>query len=97
MAVAGLASQWHTCLVGCLHCRGACPLNKNVLKLVEQGPNFAPRETKALLEGSSVKTIPPETITELEQLDLIEYAEVLGRNFRALIMARQIPSFFNSA
>jgi len=53
--------------------------------MVEQGPSFTHHETEALLEGRPIEKIPPEIKIKLEQLDLIEYAEILGRNLRALM------------
>ena len=77
--------SWHNCLVGCLHCQRVCPLNNNYRKMVEQGPSFTHHETTALLNGEPIEKIPSETKAKLEQLDLTEYAEFLGRNLRALM------------
>lgn len=77
--------SWHNCLVGCLHCQRVCPINNNFIKMIEQGPSFAHRETEALLDGRPIEKIPPETKTKLDQLNLTEYAEFLGRNLRALM------------
>jgi len=77
--------SWHNCLVGCLHCQRVCPINNNFIRMVEQGPSFTHHETEALLEGRPIEKIPPEIKIKLEQLDLIEYAEILGRNLRALM------------
>ena len=32
--------SWHNCLVGCLSCQKACPVNKDVVQSVKEGPVF---------------------------------------------------------
>ena len=75
---------WHNCLVGCLYCQKACPVNKDVAKTVNDGPIFSEKETAFILQGPPPKEIPQAAIQKLEQLDVIEYLTVLGRNLIAL-------------
>ena len=76
--------SWHNCLVGCLYCQKACPVNKDVKKLVKDGPVFSEQETAFILQNAPPKEIPQAVIQKLEQLDMIEYLPVLGRNLIAL-------------
>jgi epoxyqueuosine reductase len=76
--------SWHNCLVGCLYCQKACPVNKNVPKTVKNGPLFSENETASILSGASKSEEPDTVIEKLKQLDLIEYLPVLGRNLSAL-------------
>ncbi len=75
---------WHNCLVGCLYCQKACPVNKDVKKSVKDGPVFSEQETAFMLQNTPPKKIPQAVIQKLEQLDMIEYLPVLGRNLIAL-------------
>lgn len=76
--------SWHNCLVGCLYCQKACPVNRDVPKLVKDGPVFSEAETITLLQGEVPNEIPPTAIQKLKQMDVIEYLPVLGRNLRVL-------------
>jgi len=75
---------WHNCLVGCLYCQKVCPVNKDVSKSVKDGPVFSEEETAFILQGAPPKEIPQAAVQKLEQLDMIEYLPVLGRNLTAL-------------
>jgi epoxyqueuosine reductase len=76
--------SWHNCLVGCLYCQKVCPVNRDVPKLVKDGPVFSEAETTALLQGKVPNEIPQTAIQKLEQMDVIEYLPVLGRNLMVL-------------
>lgn len=76
--------SWHNCLVGCLYCQKACPVNKDVVKSVKEGPIFSEEETASILKGEPQNKISRQTTQKLDRLDMIEYLPVLGRNLRAL-------------
>jgi epoxyqueuosine reductase len=76
--------SWHNCLVGCLYCQKACPVNKDVVKSVDEGPVFSDVETEFILNGGPQEKVSRQAIQKLEHLDMIEYLPVLGRNLRAL-------------
>jgi epoxyqueuosine reductase len=80
-----LESSWHNCLVGCLACQNACPMNQKIAGWTEDGMTFDEDETDFLLKSSPEATIPEKTIAKLEKLDIMEYADVLGRNLKVLI------------
>jgi epoxyqueuosine reductase len=76
--------SWHNCLVGCLYCQKACPVNKDVFKSVTAGPVFSEEETAGILQGRPQEMAAPNAIKKLETLDIIEYLPVLGRNLSVL-------------
>jgi hypothetical protein len=45
---------------------------------------FSETETAAVLQGNSREMFPPGAVQKLEGLDMIEYANVLGRNLAVL-------------
>ena len=53
--------SWHNCLVGCLHCQKACPVNKNVIQWTEPGPVFTEDETRLILSGMKLEELPHST------------------------------------
>lgn len=83
-----LEPSWHNCLVGCFLCQKACPVDKDFLGIIEEGPTFSQLETNFILQGKPKYKMPKITIDKLESLDIIEYIDVLGRNLRALIENR---------
>jgi epoxyqueuosine reductase len=76
--------SWHNCLVGCLYCQKACPVNKDIPQSVKEGPVFSEAETDFILQGRSQEKKTQDAINKLENLDIIEYLPVLGRNLNAL-------------
>jgi epoxyqueuosine reductase len=77
--------SWHHCLVGCLYCQKVCPVDKDFFKGIEEGPTFSRQETDALLQSKPRPEIPEGTIAKLEELGLIEYLDILGRNLSVLV------------
>jgi hypothetical protein len=65
-------------------CQKVCPVNKPFRKAVVGGPVFSETETTALLHGRFRDQFPPGAVQKLEGLDIIGYANVLGRNLAAL-------------
>jgi len=76
--------SWHNCLVGCLDCQKACPVNKDIFKSITEGPVFSEEETDFIIQNAPLREVPQSTIQKLEHLDMVEYLPVLGRNLRAL-------------
>jgi len=81
---AWIKPAWHNCMVGCLYCQKACPINKDIIKSVTEGPVFSEEETDFILQGQTNKMATQNAVKKLESLDLIEYLPVLGRNLSAL-------------
>ncbi len=82
---AWLNPSWHHCLVGCMVCQKVCPVDKEFRRWVVEGPVFSEAETAAILRGNSRDLLPPGAVQKLEGLDMIEYANVLGRNLGVLV------------
>jgi len=80
-----LDPAWHNCLVGCMFCQKACPMNQKLLNWIEDGALFSEEQTSYLLEDLSKDDIPNTTRDKLEKLGMMEYVNVLGRNLKALI------------
>jgi epoxyqueuosine reductase len=79
-----IKSSWHNCLVGCLYCQRACPVNKDIPISIENGPVFSENETARIIQGSQQDAFPQHAIQKLESLDMIDYLPVLGRNLKVL-------------
>lgn len=65
-------------------CQKICPVDKDFLNMIEEGPTFSHEETASILQGEPIKKIPKETIAKLEELSLAEYLDILGRNLGVL-------------
>ena len=81
---AWLNPSWHHCLVGGMVCQKVCPVDKSFRKWVVDGPSFSAQETDLITQKVNRDKFPRETIQKLDQLDMIEYLGVLGRNLQAL-------------
>jgi len=78
--------SWHHCLVGCMKCQEACPENRAVSKRMEQIGEFDEEETELLLDGGAADgRVSAETWKKLEDMELVEYKDFLGRNLGALL------------
>jgi len=84
-----LAAGWHNCLVGCLRCQTVCPENRSVLERVEEGGRFTEQETKLLLEHLPQTALPSSLVEKLENWGLLELVDILPRNLKALLTARE--------
>ena len=78
----------HNALVGCLYCQRVCPLNKPFVQWIEKKAEFSEEETALLMEGAPQDQLAPATIEKIEELDCLEYINVLGRNLCALLRKR---------
>ena len=84
-----LDPSWHNCLVGCLYCQNACPMNQKFSKRILDGDSFDEYETTLVLESAKQDDIPPKTVAKLETQGLMAYLDVLARNLRAIIDHQQ--------
>jgi epoxyqueuosine reductase len=75
----------HNALVGCLYCQRVCPLNKPFIQWIEKKAEFSEEETRLLMEGAPQDQLAAATIKKIEELDCLEYLNVLGRNLSALL------------
>lgn len=79
----------HHCLVGCLACQRACPVNPK-LRIEDTGVCFSAAETRSLLDcdGSPGRNAESGIRTKLAWLGQPGLEPVLGRNLRALLDKR---------
>lgn len=73
----------HQCLVGCLACQEACPVNSGRLRVEPAPISFTEEETVAIL-GEQANELEPVK-AKLALLGLDGYQAVIGRNLKALI------------
>jgi epoxyqueuosine reductase len=76
--------SWHNCLVGCLYCQKACPVNKDIQISLKEGPIFSEKETALIVQGTSKDEFPQNAIEKMASMDMIGYLRVLGRNLSVL-------------
>jgi len=75
-----MATSWHNCLIGCMHCQRACPLNREFLGWVEEEEEFSEEETALLTGGLSQDKVPAMILKKLERLSLVEDLDKFPRN-----------------
>jgi epoxyqueuosine reductase len=81
----------HGCLVGCLECQRACPVNRQFLGLVQEVGKFTEEETALLLDAVPQEKMPPDLVEKLRRTDLLFQFEILSRNLRAVLSKPAAP------
>jgi epoxyqueuosine reductase len=76
---------WHNCLVGCMHCQLACPENRAVGLVDEQGAEFSEEETGLLLAGTPLAELPLALTRKLAEWDHLYELDLLPRNLKVLL------------
>lgn len=77
--------SWHNCVIGCMICQDVCPANKKFTQWIIPGDEFSDDETEMILTGVPKSQLPRETIKKLENLELIDGFDLLGRNLGVLV------------
>lgn len=72
--------KWHNSVVGCMLCQQFCPEDKPFLNLFDGNEMFSEDETRMIMEGISVDSLPEDTKGKLDRLELLDYYDVLPRN-----------------
>jgi epoxyqueuosine reductase len=81
-----LDPSWHNCLVGCMICQEACPVNRKHIDWTVDGTEFDEDETALILGGPAGEDIPEPMIEKLKSVDLWwGECQTLGRNLRMLV------------
>jgi epoxyqueuosine reductase len=75
-----MAASWHNCLIGCMHCQRACPLNREFLGWVEEEEEFSKEETALLMKGLPQDKVPAKILEKLERLSLVDDLDKFPRN-----------------
>jgi len=86
-----MATSWHNCIVGCMHCQRVCPQNKEVIQRTGEEEEFSEEETALLLEGVPHDKLPSTTLRKLERLSLMDYLDNLPRNLSIFFKKREQP------
>jgi epoxyqueuosine reductase len=79
-----LDSGSHNCLVGCMRCQRACPVNSHHFGREATVAEFDREETAIILKNFPAEALPAPLHAKLGRLDMAGYSRVLGRNLRAL-------------
>jgi len=74
--------SWHNCIMGCMHCQRACPINRKFLNWVEDKEEFSEAETKLFLKGAELHDLPQTTVKKLGHLNLLEDIDKFPRNLK---------------
>jgi len=81
-------TSWHNCVVGCMRCQRACPLNREFIQWVGEEEEFSEEETALFMKGVSRDKLTAETIRKLEHLSLLDYLGNLPRNLDVFFKKR---------
>jgi epoxyqueuosine reductase len=84
-----MATSWHNCIVGCMHCQRVCPQNKEVIQWIGEKEEFSEEETALLMEGVTRDRLPNATLRKLERLSLLDYLDSLPRNLDVFFKKRE--------
>jgi epoxyqueuosine reductase len=80
-----LDSSWHNCLVGCMLCQKACPMNEKFINWTADEAAFSEEETDFLLKSLPPNEMPESLVAKLDDLGIIRYTALLGRNLSVLL------------
>jgi epoxyqueuosine reductase len=80
-----IESPWHRCLVGCMECQRACPVNRDLLDPCDDGADFSEEETELLLRGVPQGELPAGLVEKLERCGMLGWLSILPRNLGALL------------
>jgi epoxyqueuosine reductase len=76
---------WHNSIIGCMICQDVCPANKDFTQWIVPGDEFSEEETDMILKGVPQEQLPQETVTKLENIELIGGYDLLARNLGVLV------------
>jgi len=77
--------NWHHCLIGCMRCQTACPLNKPFAHWVADSETFTAEESAQILKANGAEQLSLSAREKLQRLSLLEDCDKLSRNLRAII------------
>jgi len=86
-----MATSWHNCIIGCMHCQRVCPQNKGVIQWTGEEEEFSEKETALLLEGMPRDKLPATMLKKLKHLSLVDYFDRLPRNLGIFLNKRENP------
>lgn len=80
--------QWiekNNSIIGCLRCQIVCPMNNGSIKNIKDIASFDEKESKQILDRIPIKDLNETMIKKLEDINFIEYYNLLARNLKLLI------------
>lgn len=82
---AWIETNWHNCLVGCMHCQTVCPENAQSKEWIDGGAEFSEEETAQIVEGVPQDRWLDSLVEKLKTWDLWDLADLLPRNLAVLL------------
>ena len=82
----------HNCLIGCMRCQDACPMNEGLLEVIDLPIGFGDDETEWLLDSSNSGAMQvPDGVKRVLGACGLDYLEdVIARNVQALAASGQL-------
>jgi epoxyqueuosine reductase len=80
--------SWHNCLIGCMICQDVCPENPPSVRRTVHVATFSGEETGHILENAPRESLSPNMLQKLELIGSAESYELVSRNLKALLAAR---------
>ena len=77
--------EWHNCLIGCMRCQLACPIDKDRDIRPNVVIRFSEDETANLLASLQEDDLVPSVRDKLEKLWLLEDWQLIARNLKPLL------------
>lgn len=72
-------------IIGCLRCQIVCPANRELIKKIIDIATFEDYETKEIIKKTALKNLKESTIKKIDDINFIEYYELLARNLKLLV------------
>jgi epoxyqueuosine reductase len=72
--------SWHNCIIGCMHCQRACPVDRKLMSWIKDKEEFSEEETGLFLAGAKLDELRDTTVKKLKHIGLAEYVDMLPRN-----------------
>jgi len=79
-----LNPEAHHCLIGCMRCQLACPVNKGKADHPVAIDEFTEEETGLLLEKRPLDSLPAGLVERLKKNNMAWYYPLISRNLKAL-------------
>jgi epoxyqueuosine reductase len=76
---------WHNCLIGCMYCQNACPMNRVVANDVVEVGILPEPDTTQFMDARTRDDLTPVTVELLENVGLLDDFAIAARNLRLLL------------
>jgi epoxyqueuosine reductase len=85
-----IEAGWFSSLIGCLKCQVCCPMDTQVKKQVQIGPEFTEEETELLLQNTPKEEIPAELMAKLQEITLDDDIVAISRNLKCYLESQSL-------